>query len=59
LKLVACMMLLLGFFIVLVALVLLTSVGERSAFIAAGLGVEIQGLALLTQAYRTHRKEHR
>lgn len=53
------MMLLLGFFIVLVALVLLTSVGERSAFIAAGLGVEIQGLALLTQAYRTHRKEHR
>ena len=58
-KLVACVLLLLGFFIVLVALVLLTSMEQRSAFIGAGLGVEILGLALLTQAYRTLRKEHR
>jgi hypothetical protein len=59
LKLVACVLLLSGFFIVLAALVLLTSLGQRSAFVGAGFGVEILGLALLTQSYRSIRKEHR
>ncbi|HUD23687.1 MAG TPA: hypothetical protein VMQ60_12655 [Acidobacteriaceae bacterium] len=58
-KLVACVLLLSGFFIVLAALVVLTSLGQRSAFVGAGFGVEFLGLCLLTQAYRTHRKEHR
>jgi hypothetical protein len=59
LKLVACVLLLSGFFIVLTALVLLTSLAQRSAFVAAGFGVEILGLSLLTQSYRSIRKEHR
>jgi len=59
LKLVACLLLLSGFFIVLAALVLLTSLGQRSAFVAAGFGVEVLGLSLLTQAYRAVRREHR
>jgi hypothetical protein len=59
LKLVACVLLLSGFFIVLAALVLLTSMGQRSAFVGAGFAVEFLGLSLLTQAYRTNRKEHR
>ena len=58
-KLVACVLLLSGFFIVLAALVLLTSLGQRFAFVGAGFAVEFLGLILLTQAYRTHRKEHR
>jgi hypothetical protein len=52
-------LLLSGFFIVLAALVLLTSLGQRSAFAGAGFGVEILGLSLLTHAYRILLKEHR
>jgi hypothetical protein len=59
LKLVACVLLLSGFFLVLTALVLLTSLAQRSAFVGAGFGVEILGLSLLTQSYRSIRKEHR
>jgi hypothetical protein len=59
LKLVACVLLLSGFFIVLAALVLLTSLAQRSAFVGAGFGVEALGLSLLTHAYRPIRKEHR
>lgn len=58
-KLVACLLLLSGFFLVLAALVLLTSLQQRSAFAAAGFGVEVLGLSLLTQAYKSMRKEHR
>ena len=58
-KLVACVLLLSGFFIVLAALVLLTSLAQRSAFVGAGFGVEALGLSLLTHAYRPIRKEHR
>ena len=58
-KLVACVLLLSGFFLVLTALVLLTSLAQRSAFVGAGFGVEILGLSLLTQSYRSIRKEHR
>jgi len=59
LKLGACLLLLFGFFIVLTALVMLTSLAQRSAFVGAGFGVEILGLSLLTQSYRSIRKEHR
>jgi hypothetical protein len=52
-------LLLSGFFIVLAALAVLTSLGQRSAFVGAGFGVEILGLSLLIHAYRTLRKEHR
>ena len=58
-KLVACVLLLSGFFLVLAALVLLTSFEQRSAFVGAGFAVEVLGLSLLTQSYRTIRKEHR
>ncbi|MGP8258898.1 MAG: hypothetical protein ACLQM6_02980 [Acidobacteriaceae bacterium] len=58
-KLVACVLLFSGFFLVLAALVLLTSLGQRSAFVAAGFAVEVLGLSLLTQSYRSIRKEHR
>ena len=58
-KLVACVLLLSGFFLVLTALVLLTSLAQRSAFVAAGFGVEILGLSLLTHAYKATQKEHR
>jgi len=59
LKLGACLLLLSGFFIVLAALALLTSLAQRSAFVAAGFGVEILGLSLLTHAYKTMRREQR
>ena len=55
-RLVGCVLLLSGFFLVLAALVLLTSPGERIAFVAAGLGVEVLGLALLTQGYKSLQK---
>ena len=41
------------------ALAVLTSLGQRSAFVGAGFGVEILGLSLLTHAYKTTRREHR
>jgi hypothetical protein len=59
LKLGACLLLLSGFFIGLVALVLLSSTGQRFAFVTAGIGVEVLGLALLTQSYRSIGKEQR
>jgi hypothetical protein len=59
LKLVACLLLLSGFFLVLASLVLLASLAQRSAFVAAGFGVEVLGLSLLTHAYKTMRREHR
>ena len=58
-KLFACVLLLSGFFIVLAALVLLTSVQQRFAFVAAGFGVEVLGLVLLTQSYKSMTEEQR
>ena len=58
-KLGACLLLLSGFFIVLAALALLTSLAQRSAFVAAGFGVEVLGLSLLTHAYKAMRREQR
>jgi len=59
LKLVACVLLLSGFFIVLVALALLGSLGQRFAFVLAGFGVEVLGVVLLTNSYRPNIKEQR
>jgi hypothetical protein len=53
LRLVGAVLLLSGFALVLAALVMLTSLAERLAFASAGLGVELLGLALLTQGYKT------
>jgi hypothetical protein len=51
LKLIGCLLLLSGCFIVLAALVMLTVFTQRASFIAAGIGVELLGLILLTRAY--------
>jgi hypothetical protein len=40
-------------------LALLTSLAQRSAFVAAGFGVEVLGLSLLTHAYKAMRREQR
>jgi len=48
-----------GFFIVLVALALLGSLGQRFAFVLAGFGVEVLGVVLLTNSYRPNIKEQR
>ena len=56
-RLVGCLLLPSGFFVVLAALVLLPVPGMRFAFVAAGLGVEILGVGLLTRAYTLMQKE--
>lgn len=50
-KLIGCLLLLSGWFLVLAALVMLPGVMQRVAFVAAGVGVEVLGLVLLTRAY--------
>jgi hypothetical protein len=45
------LLLLSGWLIVLASLTMLSVFAQRAAFIAAGSGVEILGLVLLTQAY--------
>jgi len=57
LRLVGCLLLLSGFFLVLAALVMLTSLSQRFAFVGAGLAVELLGLGLLTHGYKPPRKE--
>ncbi len=56
-RLVGCLLLLSGFFIVLAALVMLTAFGQRLAFTGAALAVEVLGLALLTQGHKPAMKE--
>jgi hypothetical protein len=51
LKLIGCLLLLSGWFLVLAALVMLPAFTQRAAFIAAGMAIEILGLVLLTRAY--------
>jgi hypothetical protein len=51
LKLIGCLLLLSGWLIVLAALIMLSAFGQRAAFITAGIGVEVLGMVLLTQAY--------
>lgn len=57
-RLVGCLLLLSGFFLVLAALVLLTA-QVRFAFVAAALGVEVLGVGLLTRAYTQMQKERK
>lgn len=59
LRLIGCLLLLSGFFIVVAALVLMPSLPARLTFVGAGLGVEMLGVGLLTQAYKADQKEHR
>jgi len=59
LKLIGCLLLLSGWVIVLAALVMLPAFAQRAAFIAAGLGTEILGLALLTRAYTAQQRRQK
>jgi hypothetical protein len=59
LRLIGCLLLLSGFFLALAALVLMPSFAGRLAFVAAGLGVEVLGVWILTQAYKAEQKEQR
>lgn len=58
-RLVGCLLLPSGFFVVLAALVLFPAAGMRFAFVVAGLGVEVLGVGLLTRAYTLMQKEQR
>jgi len=51
LKLIGCLLLFSGWIIVVAALLMLATFAQRAAFVAAGMGVEVLGLFLLTQAY--------
>jgi hypothetical protein len=57
LRLIGCVLLVSGFFLVVAALVLLPGFSLRLAFTAAGLGVEVLGIGLLTQGYKSMQKE--
>ena len=50
-KLIGCLLLFSGWLIVVAALLMLAAFVQRAAFIAAGMGVEVLGLFLLTHAY--------
>ena len=58
-RLVGCLLLLSGFFLVLAALVMFPAPQMRFAFVAAGLGVEVLGVGLLTRAYTLAQKEQK
>lgn len=55
-KLIGCMLLLSGWVIVLAALVMLTTLGQRAAFVASGIALEILGIALLTRSYTAEQR---
>lgn len=55
-KAIGCLLLVSGWLIVLAAVVMLAALAQRSAFMAAGLGVEILGLSLLAQAYKSQQR---
>jgi len=57
LRLVGCLLLLSGFFLVVAALVMLPAPAMRFAFVAAALGVEVLGFGLLTREYTLSQKE--
>jgi hypothetical protein len=59
LRLAGCLLLPSGFFLVLAALVLFPAPTMRLAFVAAGLGVEVLGVGLLTRAYKLMQTEKR
>jgi hypothetical protein len=59
LKLIGCLLLVSGFFVVLAALVLMHSFATKLGFVVDGLGVEVLGLGLLIQENRVVVKEQR
>lgn len=58
-RLVGCLLLVSGFFLVLAALVLFPGPAMRLGFVAAALGVEVLGVGLLTRAHTLIAKEQR
>jgi hypothetical protein len=56
-KIVGCLLLLSGFFLVLAALVLLPAITMRVGFSVAALCVEALGITLLTRSYMARDKE--
>lgn len=52
-RLVGCFLLLSGWLIVVSAVAMLAALDKRMAFVAAGFAVEVLGLGLLIQGYRT------
>jgi hypothetical protein len=59
LKLIGCLLLISGWLLVLAALVMLQAFAQRAAFVAAGLGTEILGLALLSNAYTAQQRRQK
>ena len=58
-KLIGCLLLFSGWLIVVAALAMLAGFAQRAAFVAAGMGVEVLGLVLLTQAYTSKQRSAR
>ena len=58
-RLIGCLLLLSGFFVVAAAMVLMSSFPTRMGFVVAGVGVEALGLGLLMNAYKSLQKEQR
>jgi hypothetical protein len=58
-KVVGFLMLLAGWFLVLAAIVLFTSLPLRVAFVLAGVGVEVVGLTLAFRSHLIPREEKR
>ncbi len=58
-KLIGCLLLISGWLLVLAALVMLQAFAQRAAFVAAGLGTEILGLALLSNAYTAQQRRQK
>lgn len=56
---IGCLLLLSGFFVVVAAMVLMNSFQTRMGFVVAGVGVEVLGLGLLMNGYKSTRKEQR
>lgn len=58
-RVIGCLLLLSGFFVVVAAMVLMNSFQTRMGFVVAGVGVEVLGLGLLMNGYKSTRKEQR
>ena len=58
-RLIGCLLLVSGFFVVLAALVLMSSFQAKLGFVAAGFGVEALGLTLLMNGHKAMQKEQR
>lgn len=54
---IGCLLMISGWCIAVAALGLLTHLGQRYAFVGAGIAVEMLGIALLANSYREMEKE--